>query len=941
MKSIYGFLKAIAITAALAVISSTVISSAVPGYGVPSHPFISVIRQSQEGRERNPKKDEPETLGLEQGYLEFDTPDFKLKLVRASQTIAALEPKGAGGFDFTPSDRLKSRAGNGYYHLGDLTLRVRSGSSGSWQEYSTATARKPVQPLPSSELFLAAAELSPTLPENCPLQITRIWAVENGRLVLRFVLKNSSSEALQVGGVGIPLAFNNILTDRSLEQAHQLCSFSDPYIGRDGGYLRVTRLSGQGPALIVVPDGQTPFEAYQLLNEPVRPSQTFEGTFAWLANSQAYAENEWRNAEPWNPPTTATIEPGETRSYGLRFLLSDSIRDIEQTLAANGRPVAVGIPGYILPMDQEARLFLNYKHRVAGVTVEPRGAISISEDRPTRHGWQAYTLRGKDWGRARLTLIYYDGVKQSINYYVIKPAAQAVADLGHFLMTRQWFVNPDDPFHRSPSVMSYDRERDRIVTEDSRVWIAGLGDEGGSGSWLAAAMKEFGQPEREEIAKYEQFVDRVLWGGLQYSEGPKKYGVRKSLFFYSPEAVPGFEYDKTLDWSSWTSWKKGAAESIGRGYNYPHVVAAYWSMYRLARNHNGLVTSHSWKWYLDQAYQTTKFMFGRNADGSRRVEYVELGLMEGDIFLALLDDLKREGWTKQAAFVEALMKERADRWKQEAYPFGSEMAWDSTGQEEVYAWCRYFGYDDKALVSLNSILGYMPTLPHWGYNGNARRYWDFLYGGKLRRIERQLHHYGSGLNAIPVLAHFRQHPEDDYLLRTGYGGMMGALSNIDREGFASAAFHSFPSTLKWDAYSGDYGPNFFGHALNTATYVINHSEFGWQAFGGNLRMEGDRVRVQPRDSFRMRVYIAPFGLWLTLDAGTFESIYMDPRTRAVRIGLSRSTPETPKARLRIEQPARVTGIGSYRPRGRLREERGAFTVPLSDTITWVELIAGR
>jgi hypothetical protein len=33
--------------------------------------------------------------------------------------------------------------------------------------------------------------------------------------------------------------------------------------------------------------------------------------------------------------------------------------------------------------------------------------------------------------------------------------------------------------------MSYDREAEKIVTQDSRVWIAGLGDEGGSGSgWL-------------------------------------------------------------------------------------------------------------------------------------------------------------------------------------------------------------------------------------------------------------------------------------------------------------------------------------------------------------------------------------------------------------------------------------------------------------------------
>src|SRR5207247_7233540 len=91
----------------------------------------------------------PPTLGLEQGYLEFDTPDFKLKLVKASQTIAALQPKGADGFDFTPADRLERRAANGYHHLGDLTLRVRTGSSGPWQKYDTADARKPVQSLPA------------------------------------------------------------------------------------------------------------------------------------------------------------------------------------------------------------------------------------------------------------------------------------------------------------------------------------------------------------------------------------------------------------------------------------------------------------------------------------------------------------------------------------------------------------------------------------------------------------------------------------------------------------------------------------------------------------------------------------------------------------------------------------------------------------------------
>src|SRR5512135_1196259 len=109
--------------------------------------------------------------------------------------------------------------------------------------------------------------------------------------------------------------------------------------------------------------------------------------------------------------------------------------------------------------------------------------------------------------------------------------------MGRFMTTRQWFVDPADPFKRSPSVMTFDRDENRIVTEDGRVWIAGLGDEGGS-SWLAGAMKQLGRPDAAELAKYQQFVDGVVWGGLQYGDGPRQYAVRKSLFYYQPDQMP-------------------------------------------------------------------------------------------------------------------------------------------------------------------------------------------------------------------------------------------------------------------------------------------------------------------------------------------------------------------------------------------------------------------
>jgi hypothetical protein len=143
--------------------------------------------------------------------------------------------------------------------------------------------------------------------------------------------------------------------------------------------------------------------------------------------------------------------------------------------------------------------------------------------------------------------------------------------------------------------------------------------------------------------------------------------------------------------------------------------------------------------------------------------------------------------------------------------------------------------------------------------------------------------------------------------------------------------------LKWDGYSGDYGPNFFGHAFNTATYIVNHPEFGWLAFGGNVRVVGDWIRVQPLDSFRQRVYVAPRGLWLTLAAGTFQTIEVHARTNRIRVGLSSSTPSTPHARLHIEQPARIAGVGTYRPRQSVQKERDAYVIPLKRATSWLEL----
>jgi hypothetical protein len=878
---------------------------------------------------------------LNGGRATLKTSSLTVELLRSSGTVSRLSPSADPALDYTPGDRLQQRSADTFYHLGDLDLRVKTGDSG-WQDFSTAFERHPVS-ITASGASSFTADLTPTLPSNAPVHVVRTWAVENGDLVLRYTVTNVSSSSIDLGGVGIPMVFNNILSGRTLEESYRTCSFYDPYIGEEAGYVQVVPLSGKGPVLLVVPDGHTPFEAWKpildrrdrttgkglLGNDPTPRSTTFEGSYDWMVHSAAFAQMEWKGVKEWNPSTDQTLQPGTSVTFGLRFLVAPGLRQIESTLAQHRRPVAVGIPGYILPQDIDGRLFLRYHSPVHSIVSEPAEAIAIHEDGQIGSELHAYTLHGRKWGPARLVITYDDGTVQAIPYRTMKSETEAVADMGHFLFHQQWFTDETDPFHRAPSVISYDDSTGSQVTQDPRVWIAGLSDEAGAGSWLAAAMKEYVEPDSAEVTQLESFLDGVLWGHLQESSGPHQYGVHKSLFFYQPDLVPGFPYNSSFNWKSWTSWDKKAADDVGRSYNYPHVVAAYWSLYRIARNSSGLATKHSWDWYLNQAFETTLAM------RSQAPYYTKFGQMEGTVFLRLLEDMRAEGWTEKADQLEAMMRARADLWKTEPYPFGSEMPWDSTGQEEVYGWSRFFDDSDKADVTLNAILAYTPVLPGWGYNGSARRYWDFLYGGKYPRIERQLHHYGSGLNAIPLLDEYRMHPEDLYLLRAGYGGVMGPLTNIDQKGFASAAFHSFPDRMAFDPYTGDYGPNFFGHAINTATYLTHDSGMGWLSFGGNVSEHNGWEQMTVLDSLRQRVFLAPLSLWITLDEGRFVSVELNLKERIVRLNLVPATAHVAAARLRLKvttPAARQWSIVS-----KAVSDAGAYVVPLGSGETTITL----
>ena len=633
-----------------------------------------------------------DTLGLGDGYINFSTKNFDIRLVKDAQVLASLQPVGSD-FDFSPFDFLSSRAGNGNYHLGDITARYRQVGTSAWTSIDSAAARAPVSAVNKTGIF-AASDLAPTLRQtpNLALDFVRQWYDLNGDLGLSYNITNKASTAVEIGSLGFPIEFNSIFTTRTAEDTQAKCSLQDPYIGLGAGYVQVTPLSGPGPALVVTGLNGTNFEAWRFLHEATNTnlgyqSQTFEGFYEWQAHSLAWAQNEWKNVTPWNTPTSRILQPGQTYTVGLRFSLAQAGgRGVENTIKGLGKPYAMGVPGYIVPQDQPADLYISSKASVSRITSDPAGALSFSNP---AQGHYVVNASSSVWGRARANIAYNDGTNQTVHYYIPKSAPAALSDLGEFSTTTGWFPYTNDPFHRGPSVLSWDRSRNSFVYQDPRAWIAGLSDEGGAGAWLAACMKESVQAVSREVTLLDQFVNTTVWGLLQISDPNNgTYGVRKSLFYYEPGLVPGYPYNSSFDWSSWSAWNKATAYSTTRAYDYVHVSAAYWALYRVSRAYSNLNLSHTWDWYLNQSYHTVIYATAQNSRGGWVVPYANDGLMEETVWGSILQDLYRESFTDEAQKLESQMRARANYWNSEAVPFGSEMAWDSTGQEGVWYWAK-------------------------------------------------------------------------------------------------------------------------------------------------------------------------------------------------------------------------------------------------------------
>jgi hypothetical protein len=691
----------------------------------------------------------------------FQLGGLYFEVLNGTGTLAVVRDAGDAStppFSFTPPESTRQAAGS--HRFGDITVRARVyGSTGPYTQATTAGAGPAPRVTPTLPGSVWASDISSHINTSAAgLSVVREYtpAPDGLGILMSLVISNTNAAAaaagdaadatIEIGGLDVSLVMNNDWSGLSLEQTAEACSLADPYIGGDAGFVRGVRITGSGPVLLVAPstfgctvDPASPpaacgakFEAWRLLAEdPAGRGVTFEGFYAYSIHSLAWQENEWSAAEPWNSPTSLVLRPGQTAVYSLRVwtVPEGNVDAIDAALSAAGVPVVRGAPGYVLTPDmQTARLVVRPPPNavLASVEADPPATVVFGAITPAPGSGSGRrdsssvaassvlvvpvavgpaAAEDGQWGRVRASLTYTLPTPpfvlvQTVHLFTVPPLRAHLDNYVNFSTTYAWFDDTTEPFGRAYSFMDYDASIGEVMLQEPRVFVVGLSDEAGAGTSLGVASHLLHHPTALAAAQLATYVNRTVIGtkldamGTPVSLQTPDALVRASMFW-----GPGMtNYTYTVS----PCWDEARGETTFRAYNYPHPTAVLLSLYRAARDWEGMgpateaVAAGSaggldalqpWSVYLQRAAMTVTGMATGCGDiGNSLCQY---GLMAASGYAHVLDALLEEAaaggpnatlWSDYADAIDVIQRNRTAIWVGIPFPFGSEMPWDSTGQ---------------------------------------------------------------------------------------------------------------------------------------------------------------------------------------------------------------------------------------------------------------------
>lgn len=669
---------------------------------------------------------------------------------------------------------------------------------------------------------------------------------EGNALLWDIEIENVTGQVLEIGELALPLMVNDdyaelyyepggreaisgggnvdfALTPVRQKLIHEQKVLVHHFIAGHSSYALVQRPLGDAPFLLVHTMGDTALECiYKDANRTFNTyAQGWRGPDLLAIHSWATKNQRHWNSNPWvNGHTSLILQPEEKKSYQIRFAFIPSYEAIRDEIYSAGNLGIRILPSMVVQEGTDALVELKSKAPIERIKTLSDGITIAKQQRAGDKTLLTLSFMGR--GQKSLKLHYGDGRWTNLHFDCIPDIEQLLKARGKFIVERQFYKDPDDPYHRFHGFLPFDYRIGSTFLDSDEVWEVGGSDEAGFSEPLFLAEKNVHLPSKEEVATLETYVADCLF---KYIQNPQTYEVRASLYW--KDRYPS---------SGWGAWTKERSEATFRSYNYVHPANIYHALYRIGKRY-GLLTRKSPEEYLRMSFHTCMRWFSTGP-------WRHIGLMEGSNAIHILEDIKREGWEQEYSSLLQQMKQCEQQMAEDPYPYSSELIIDQTAHEQVYFFTRFFGdaaKNRKTVQVLKALRG--GNQPVWFRYGNDKR-------GDICCW------YNASLNGMALLDSFEDSGDTDAFIK-GYAGVMSVMHNVTLDGMGFNHFICTPGIFGNEPpRTFESGPGLWGFLRAAKSYVIKDDAFGIVGCGCRVEPSAERLTVLPKDGLRKRLRFA-------------------------------------------------------------------------------------
>lgn len=630
--------------------------------------------------------------------------------------------------------------------------------------------------------------------------------------------------------------------------------------------------------------------------------------------------------DTWRMPSTLkTVEPYQRYVTGFNFAITKDHADLRKSLYDKENLLVKVAPGMVVTQEMEVYCALQTLLPVEQLIVEHPEQTKIADIGKTKDNKYIYKFRFSRLGENMITVNYGNGRTCYLDFFVTEPLETLIKKRARFIVDKQQHRDSTKWYNGLYSL--WDMEKAELLSPDylgelREPFMVGGSDDPSNSKPIYVSEKNVIYPDKDEIASLEYYQKNFVWGKLQRTdkEFPYPYGI------YGSE-----------NWHQNRSGECGGYEDGGSGkgrmwrtFDYTTHFAIYYNLFRIAKDHPEMVAYLDADGYLERAYRTAMAYFevpynilmGKQWAFHGWTDWAyKQGNFHERYLLYIMDALEQAGRSGEAAALRREWEKKVTYMiYEDPWPFGSEMFVDRTAFESSYYIAEY--------AKLNPM---QPQEQFW-YDKNKKKWYSYTSFDPAfieRFMQNQLdgnlalrgifepgyanlgtawsgHYvnldYMTQMGGVALLDYaYKFSDEPEKYVNFGYNSLLAswALMNTgtqqsdygywykgkENDGAVGWAFSPYQNSRTYMdyikvgrspwRYDGEIDHGLTGGIHGAGVYLINDSDFGLIAYGGNAAVDKEgTISVLPLDGVRRQMrFLTPVQFSIELEQDGFRKGY--------------------------------------------------------------------